>query len=118
MITWDEAKRRSNLAKHGVDLALAEQFDWESAIFEEDDSEAYGEQREIATGWIGEGLYGMTEIMPSAYEKRSREKRGATQANSDPLTEAELAEVYRARAEAARRPSNMLIPSRMRRTRA
>lgn len=41
--------------------------------------------------------------MPSAYEKRGRERRGATQPNSDPLTEAELAEVYRSRAEASRR---------------
>ena len=57
MTTWDEAKRRSNLAKHGVDLALAERFNWEYAIFEEDDSEVYGEQREIATGPIGTTLY-------------------------------------------------------------
>ena len=57
MTTWDEAKRRSNLAKHGVDLALAAQFDWNSATFEEDDSEDYGEQRELATGWIGTVMY-------------------------------------------------------------
>ena len=57
MTTWDEAKRRSNLAKHRVDLALAAQFEWNDTIIEEDDSEAYGEQREIATGWIGVILY-------------------------------------------------------------
>jgi uncharacterized DUF497 family protein len=53
MTTWDDAKRKANLAKHGLDLALAESFGWGDALFEEDDSEAYGEQREIATGPIG-----------------------------------------------------------------
>jgi uncharacterized DUF497 family protein len=57
MTTWNERKRRINLAKHGVDLALAEHFDWDDAIIHEDDSEAFGEQREIATGWIGAILY-------------------------------------------------------------
>jgi uncharacterized DUF497 family protein len=57
MTTWDEKKRKSNLAKHGVDLALAVDFDWHEAVIEEDNSEAYGEQREIATGWIGTALY-------------------------------------------------------------
>lgn len=57
MTTWDEAKRRSNFAKHGVDLALAQQFDWGTGTFEEDDSEAYGEQREKATGLIGSTLH-------------------------------------------------------------
>ncbi len=57
MTTWDERKRRANIAKHGVDLALAERFEWHDAVFEEDDSEKYGEQREVATGWIGATLY-------------------------------------------------------------
>jgi uncharacterized protein len=55
--TWDEAKRRRNLAKHGVDFAIAEQFDFVTAVIEEDDSERYGEQRQIATGRIGDALY-------------------------------------------------------------
>ena len=57
MTTWDERKRRSNIAKHGVDFVVAERFHWDEADIEEDDSEAYGEQREIATGWIGDALY-------------------------------------------------------------
>ena len=57
MTTWDEQKRRSNLTKHGVDLALAVDFDWHAAVIEEDDSEAYGEQREKAIGRIGPILY-------------------------------------------------------------
>jgi uncharacterized protein len=57
MTTWDEAKRRRNLAKHGVDLAIAERFDFGTAVIREDDSEAYGERREIAIGWIDDALY-------------------------------------------------------------
>ena len=31
-IVWDEPKRRSNLATHGLDLADAESFGWEDAL--------------------------------------------------------------------------------------
>jgi uncharacterized DUF497 family protein len=57
MTTWDEAKNQSNFAKHGVHLSRAVDFDWVSAVIEEDDSESYGEQRERAVGWIGDALY-------------------------------------------------------------
>ncbi len=53
MITWDEAKRASNLAKHGLDFADSVQFDFDTALLEIDDREDYGECREIATGWCG-----------------------------------------------------------------
>jgi uncharacterized DUF497 family protein len=37
--TFDPAKNGSNLAKHGIDLAAAEGFDWETSIsFEDRDS--------------------------------------------------------------------------------
>ncbi|MEA1049979.1 BrnT family toxin [Lamprobacter modestohalophilus] len=43
MITWDDAKRRSNLAKHGLDFAEAEAI-FDGPIFTEQDTrEAYGE---------------------------------------------------------------------------
>lgn len=57
MTTWDETKRRSNIAKHGVDLALAKRVDLLTADIEEDTSEAYGEQRFRAVGRIGLGVY-------------------------------------------------------------
>jgi uncharacterized DUF497 family protein len=31
-IVWDEPKRQANIARHGLDLADAELFDWEGAI--------------------------------------------------------------------------------------
>jgi len=30
-IEWDDARRRANLDKHGLDFLLALHFDWESA---------------------------------------------------------------------------------------
>lgn len=57
MTTFDPAKSRSNLAKHGIPLAAAGDFDWDTALLEEDRSEAYGEHRERAIGFIGDRLY-------------------------------------------------------------
>jgi uncharacterized DUF497 family protein len=31
-IVWDEPKREANIATHGLDLADAESFDWETTI--------------------------------------------------------------------------------------
>ena len=43
MITWDEPKRKINLRKHQIDLAVLESaFDF-PMITVEDDREAYGE---------------------------------------------------------------------------
>jgi uncharacterized DUF497 family protein len=57
MTTWYEQKRKSNIAKHGVDFALVAGFDWDNAVLDEEDGEAYGERRERATGLIGTKLY-------------------------------------------------------------
>lgn len=45
MYEWDEAKRRENLRKHGVDFAVVEGFAWEQAIIFEDLRERYLELR-------------------------------------------------------------------------
>lgn len=51
MITFDEAKRQTNLRKHGIDLAdCAAVFD-PPLVTDEDDREAYGEQRLKSLGW-------------------------------------------------------------------
>ena len=45
MISWDYAKRRANLGKHGIDLAELESvFDY-PMLTVEDDRENYGEPR-------------------------------------------------------------------------
>jgi uncharacterized protein len=54
---WDEGKRAANIAKHGVDLAAIEGFDFESAAIVPDVRHEYGEAREIALGLISTRLH-------------------------------------------------------------
>jgi uncharacterized DUF497 family protein len=55
MVSWDEAKRRANLAKHGLDLADTVRFDFETAIVDED-RDAQSEQRFRAIGFLDDQL--------------------------------------------------------------
>ena len=48
---WDETKRRSNLAKHGLDFRDFERFDWDSAVFRETQV-VEGELREQVLGLL------------------------------------------------------------------
>ena len=50
---WDEAKRASNIAKHGVDFEEVRSFDWDKALIQEDTRRDYGEQRWVAIGVMG-----------------------------------------------------------------
>lgn len=56
-ITYDPAKDVSNIAKHGVSLALAAEFEWESAVVWPDVRREYGETRMAAIGYVGLRLY-------------------------------------------------------------
>lgn len=47
-IEFDPAKDASNLAKHGISLALAAEFDWDEALVWLDVRFEYGEMRMIA----------------------------------------------------------------------
>jgi uncharacterized DUF497 family protein len=57
---WDEAKRRDNVQRHGIDFTAVESFDWDTAFVHVDDREDYGELREIAIGFIGPRLHVLT----------------------------------------------------------
>jgi|CXWL01.1.fsa_nt_gi uncharacterized DUF497 family protein len=59
MYEWDEAKRRENLRKHGVDFAIVEGFDWDRSVLFEDTRERYLEQRWVAFGPIGDRLFAL-----------------------------------------------------------
>ena len=54
---WDEAKRRTNLTKHGVDFAAVEAFAWASVQEIEDRRKYYGEHRWVAASMIGDRLH-------------------------------------------------------------
>ena len=53
MWNWDEAKRQANRAKHGVDFARIDGFEWAAAVTRDDD----GERRFLSTGWIDGRLH-------------------------------------------------------------
>ncbi len=44
-IVFDRAKNQKNLAKHGLELDLIRELDWERAVIEEDNRQDYGEYR-------------------------------------------------------------------------
>ena len=111
MTTWDEAKRRSNLAKHGVDFEMLRHFDWHNAVLEEDDSEGYGEQREKATGLIGTALHvyiytlrGEEDHAVACDARPNRRSADMSKPPLVPLTTDELAKV-----EASRREAQLLV---------
>jgi uncharacterized DUF497 family protein len=51
-MTYDPAKRKLNLRRHGIDLAECDGVFDEPMLTREDDREAYGEQRLISLGWL------------------------------------------------------------------
>lgn len=57
MDIWDEAKRRSNLEKHGVDFRRLMGLDWDRAWIFEDRRRDYGEARLIALVPLGRRLH-------------------------------------------------------------
>jgi uncharacterized DUF497 family protein len=56
-IDFDPAKDKANIEKHGCSLALAEGFEWEGAYVVADSRFDYGEERNVAFGYIGRRLY-------------------------------------------------------------
>ena len=52
---WDREKRLTNLAKHGLDFAEVERFDWDSA--QVTPRLRSSERRFVALGYMGERLH-------------------------------------------------------------
>jgi uncharacterized DUF497 family protein len=52
MFAWDEAKRRANLKKHGIDFVDAEKIFRGITLTAEDTREAYGERRFLTLGLL------------------------------------------------------------------
>lgn len=60
---FDSAKNQINLNKHGMALADAEGFEWETAVVHEDVRKQYSERRLKAIGLIGDRLHVMIYCM-------------------------------------------------------
>lgn len=69
MWDWDERKRQANLAKHNVDFALIDQFDWLTADIWIDHRFDYGEERRSGLGLIHGRLFAVV------YTERGLDKR-------------------------------------------
>ena len=50
--SWDETKRKANIAKHGLDFADAARVFESPMVLFEDDRQDYGEQRMIGIGLL------------------------------------------------------------------
>jgi len=61
-IEFDPIKDAINRAKHGVSLAEAERFEWNSAVLWLDTRQEYGEERMSALGYIENRLFFMAFV--------------------------------------------------------
>lgn len=59
MVAWGEAKRASNLAKHGVDFAILQAAHFEAALVRADIRMHYGEVRLFALLPIADRLHAL-----------------------------------------------------------
>jgi uncharacterized protein len=57
MWDWDEDKRQTNRAKHGVDFSEMALVDWVTATHFADTRWDYGERRVVTLGYIGDRLH-------------------------------------------------------------
>ena len=57
---FDPAKDMENRSKHGISLQRANDFDFQTAMYEPDDSQDYGEARWKALGWLDAKLHSLT----------------------------------------------------------
>jgi uncharacterized DUF497 family protein len=55
--TFDPAKDKKNRRKHGISLSRANEFDFNGAVIFPDDSQDYGEPRDVAVGFLAGNLY-------------------------------------------------------------
>ncbi|MGH8136265.1 MAG: BrnT family toxin [Steroidobacteraceae bacterium] len=60
MFAWDEAKRRTNLRKHGIDFADVGKVFRGVTLTAEDDREAYGERRFLTLGLLEDQVVSVT----------------------------------------------------------
>jgi uncharacterized DUF497 family protein len=58
-IEFDPRKDAANIAKHGISLARAVLFEWDTATIKEDQRKEYGELRYSAHGFIAGRLHNL-----------------------------------------------------------
>lgn len=58
-ISFDPAKSERNVRERGGAFTMAREFEWDSAVIEEDVRVDYGERRYCAFGYIAERLFAL-----------------------------------------------------------
>lgn len=58
-IEFDPTKDQANREKHGLSLALADEFEFDTALIEIDERRDYNEERFVALGLIAERVHVM-----------------------------------------------------------
>jgi len=56
-IDFDPEKSNKNKRERNLSFEEASEFDWETALYSEDDRKAYPERRFVAMGYIGKRLH-------------------------------------------------------------
>jgi uncharacterized DUF497 family protein len=67
--TYDLAKNKSNLEKHGLPLSAAQSLDWDTALKWVDRRKEYGEERFVALVLMGQRLYCVVYVESKAAMK-------------------------------------------------
>jgi uncharacterized DUF497 family protein len=78
-LDFNTKKDAQNRKAHGLSLAEADNFDFDTAVIVEDDREHYGEQRFFAIGQLKAG-----QIVALAYTYREDEVRPISLRNATP----------------------------------
>jgi uncharacterized protein len=82
-IEFDDAKNEANIAKHGVDMASAVDFAFDTALTTSDTRRNYEEDRTIALGFIADTLHVLVFTMRGktlrviSLRKANRKERNA-----------------------------------------
>jgi hypothetical protein len=58
-LSFDESKSERNRLQRRLPFEFVAEFDWTTALIDMDDRRDYGEERQLALGFIGERLYAL-----------------------------------------------------------
>ena len=89
-ISFDPKKNAQNIARHGISMERALEFEWHDALLDEDSRRDYGEHRYRALGRIASRLHmlvftprdGRTHVISLRKANRREERRYAEEAKA------------------------------------
>jgi uncharacterized DUF497 family protein len=93
-ISFDPTKNSLNIARHGISLERALEFDWHDAVVTEDTRRDYGERRNQALGRIASRLHmlvytprsGRIHVISLRKANRREERRYAEKTKAETRT--------------------------------